>query len=167
MRVPCIVRWPDKIAADIKSDAITTTMDLLPTFAHLANIALPTRPEIDGYDIWPILSTTNARTPYHAFYYYHRDQLHAVRAGKWKLHLALCSKQVDLQGKSQEINTKLFNLDTDIGETTNVATQHPKVVARLTSLAEQAQRTLGEGNKRGTGQRNVGRFENPLPQQLP
>ncbi|NOY42175.1 MAG: sulfatase [Planctomycetes bacterium] len=168
MRVPCIVRWPGKIAADKKSDAITTTMDLLPTFARLANITLLATREIDGYDIWPILTATpDAQTPYQALYYYHRDQLHAVRSGKWKLHLALPTKQVDLQGKTRTSETRLYDLDTDIGETTNVADSHPKVVQRLTQLAEQGRHTLGDGNQQGTGQRRVGRVKNPQPLELP
>jgi len=167
MRVPCIVRWPEKIPADTKSDAITTTMDLLPTFARLANIKLPTSQIIDGHDIWPILTTANAQTPYEALYYYHRDQLHAVRSGKWKLHLTLPQKQVDLQGKSKASIAKLYDLNADIGETTSVADKHPEVLAQLEKLAEKARQDLGDGQHRGSGQRNVGRVENPQPQQLP
>ena len=166
MRVPCIVRWPDNISADTKSDAVTTTMDLLPTFARLANIKLPTSLVIDGYDIWPILSSADAQTPYEALYYYHRDQLHAVRSGKWKLHLALPQKQIDLQGKSKVSAARLYDLDADVGESTSLTDKHPEVVARLVKLAEKARQDLGDGKFQGSGQRKVGRAENPLPQQL-
>ncbi|HEU5115934.1 MAG TPA: sulfatase, partial [Isosphaeraceae bacterium] len=89
MRVPCIARWPGRIPAGKSSDQLTTSMDLLPTFARLANVDLdPDRP-IDGHDITPILTAKpEARSPYDAFYYYAADRLDAVRSGRWKLFLA-------------------------------------------------------------------------------
>jgi arylsulfatase A-like enzyme len=41
-RVPTIFWWPGKIPAGTVSDELATTMDLLPTFAHLAGTTAPT-----------------------------------------------------------------------------------------------------------------------------
>ena len=56
MRVPCVVRWPGRIPAGTSSDAITSTLDVLPTLAHLAGANPPADRKIDGKNIWPILS---------------------------------------------------------------------------------------------------------------
>ena len=57
----------------------------------------------------------------------------------------------------QQIDESLFNLETDVGETTNVAQQHPQVVARLKALAEQIRGDLGEGRQAGPGRRPLRR----------
>ncbi len=52
MRMPGPMRWPGKIPAGRTTDALCSTMDLLPTFAKLAETPLPPR-AIDGHDIRP------------------------------------------------------------------------------------------------------------------
>ncbi|HUT13404.1 MAG TPA: arylsulfatase, partial [Thermoguttaceae bacterium] len=104
--------------------------------------------KLDGEDIWPILAgEPGAKSPHDVFYYYRGLNLQAVRSGPWKLHLA-----------SQE----LYNLETDIGESTNVAAGNPDVVGRLQELAGQMQNDLGlEGI--GPGCRPLGKVDAAQP----
>ena len=81
MRVPCIVRWPGKIPAGSSSDALTSTIDVLPTLASLAGGSVPVDKVIDGKNIWSILNGQTSSDPREAFYYYQMDQLQAVRSG--------------------------------------------------------------------------------------
>ena len=118
MREPAVMRWPGQIPAGRVSDRLMTTMDLYPTIAHLAGAQVPTDRIIDGKDIWPVLNADEP-SPHRAFFYHRNDNLMAVRSGKWKLHLA------------DEKPSALYNLQADIGETTNVITAHPDVVHRL------------------------------------
>lgn len=165
MRVPCVVRWPQKVPVGTSCDEICSLMDLLPTFAKLAGAVLPTDRKIDGHDIWPLLSgEPTAKTPYDAFYYYYVDQLQAVRAGKWKLHLGLPQRRTNLNDATARSAPKLFDLNTDLAESRNVVEDHPEVVARLTQLAEAARADLGDGAIRGHGERPVGRVDKPHPQ---
>jgi arylsulfatase A-like enzyme len=63
------------------------TIDLLPTLCKLAGAALPKHP-IDGKDIAPALfGEMSAKCPHEAYFFFAGDELHAVRSGKWKLHL--------------------------------------------------------------------------------
>ena len=64
----------------------------------------------------------DAATPHEAFFYHGGNQLKAVRSGNWKLHTN--------QGKP----TQLYNLETDIGETTNLIAKHPEIAEELRSL---------------------------------
>lgn len=165
MRVPCVVRWPEQIPAGTSCDQIATTMDLLPTFARLAGVAPPQERIIDGRDVWPVLSgQAGAKSPHEAFYYYYMDQLQAVRSGQWKLHLPLEAKRANLTGGTTPAPAELYDLDADIGESKNVATDHPDVVKRLLGLAQAAREDLGDGARMGTNQRPVGRVTDPKPQ---
>jgi arylsulfatase A-like enzyme len=122
-------------------------IDVLPTLLGLAGGTLPTDNRSDGQDIWPLLAGRTRQSPHPALYYFKGNRLEAVRAGEWKLRIA---------------GDQLFNLDRDIGEKTNVATQAPQVVARLKKLIEQMDADLGL-EKKGPGVRQPGRVDNPQP----
>jgi len=154
-RVCCVVRWPGHIPAGATCDELTTSMDLLPTFARLAGGTVPADRAIDGQDIWSLLSgQPGARSPHEVFFYYRMDTLECVRAGKWKLRVAMTRRK-----STEPFVPQLFDLSEDIGETTDVAGAHPEVVSRLQALAEQARRDLGDGDSAGTGQREAGFVE--------
>jgi arylsulfatase A-like enzyme len=162
MREPCVMRWPGRIPAGRKCDELASTLDLLPTLARLAGTKAPDDRIIDGKDIWPLMAgEKDAKSPHEAFYYYRMDQLQAVRSGKWKLHL-----EYDITRRKQKGTTKaplkLYDLKADIGETTNVAADHPNVLERLLALAERAREDLGDGNRKGN-QREAGLVVTPKP----
>ncbi|MHC4638533.1 MAG: sulfatase family protein [Planctomycetota bacterium] len=165
MREPCVVRWPGKVSAGTSCDELTSTIDLLPTFALLAGTTPPENTIIDGKDIRPILfGKANAKSPHEAFYYYQVDQLQAVRSGKWKLHLPLETKRMRKLGKP-EMNSpvKLYDLNADIAEKNNIADKHPDIVKKLLALAEKARADLGDVNREGQNQRPAGFVKNPVP----
>ncbi|WP_417749355.1 sulfatase [Rosistilla oblonga] len=170
-RVPTIVWQPGKVPAGSVCEELATTMDLLPTFAKLAGGAPPTDRKIDGHDIAPLLyGEAGATTPYKAFYYYHQDQLHAVRSGEWKLFLpeAKVSGHPHFSRKLPP-QPLLFNVVTDIGCDKNVAAEHPEIVARLSQLADEARADLGDLGVAGAGQRQRGELAEgvePVPQLL-
>jgi len=164
MRVPCVVRWPAKIPAGSSSGEITTTMDLLPTFANLAGAKLRDDRPIDGKDITPILlGAKDAKSPHEAFFYYQMDQLQAVRSDKWKLFVEMESKKRNWGKPEGESPLKLFDLSTDIHEDHNVAAENPKVVERLLGLVAKARTDLGDGKAAGKGQREAGWVDTPAP----
>ena len=166
-RVPCIVRWPGKIPAGTVSDELCTTMDLLPTFAHLAGTRPPGDRMIDGHDIRPLLfGGPEAKSPYEAFFYYYMDQLQAVRSGHWKLYLPLESKWYNFRRDGKPATAELYDLNNDLQETKNLAEAKPEVVERLLAYAETARADLGDANRPGTGQRDPGWVDDPKPQRL-
>lgn len=144
MREPTVARWPGQIPAGTVSSELMTTMDLLPTFARLAGADIPADRVIDGKDIWPALAG-KAQSPHEAFFYFSRSELKAVRSGKWKLHLK--------DGKPEA----LYNLDTDIGESRNVISQHKSLSQRLFAHGQSMQADIA------THKRPAGHVENPKP----
>ncbi len=148
IRVCTIAWWPGRVHGDTTTEFITSHMDWLPTFAALADAKLPEGRKIDGKDISPLLLAKKGAKAHDVFYYYHGFNLQAVRSGPWKLHLA---------------KAELYNLETDIGEAKNAATEHPDQVARLTALAETMKADLGDKTKDFPGVRPLGQVANPLP----
>lgn len=167
-RVPTIVWQPGKVPAGTVCDELATTMDLLPTFAKLAGGKSPKDRIIDGHDIAPLLfGEANAKTPYEAFYYYHLDQLQAVRSGPWKLFLPIEPiKSHPHFKKGQEHEAMLFNIEEDLASEKNVAAEHPEIVSKLMKMAKKARGDLGDHGKRGAGQRPAGKVANPVAQVL-
>ena len=168
MRVPCVVRWPGSIPAGTVCRELATTMDLLPTFARLAGAEPPSDHIIDGKDIWALMSgEAGATSPHEAFFYYHTDQLQAVRSGKWKLYLPLESKRAQRRADATPGPARLYDLVADVSEEKNVVADHPDVVERLMAHAERAREDLGDMRREGKNQRPAGWENNPTPRTLP
>ena len=156
-RVPFIARWPGEIPAGKTSDAIVTTMDLLPTFAGLAGQSLPADLMIDGKDLLPLLTGVTPESPHDYYYYYCYTGLHGVRDARWKLVLPrkATPKWMGWWARMMdEVKTiELYDLKADIGETVNVVAQHPEIVDRLMKQVEQTRAELGDAGTIGSGAR--------------
>ncbi len=87
VRVPCVIRWPGKVPAGRVCDAPLMTIDLLPTFVRLTGAELPAA-IIDGRDATDLLfGELDAAWAERPLLFYTGNELHAVRQGRWKLHL--------------------------------------------------------------------------------
>ena len=154
-RVPTVMRWPGQIPAGTTCDELAATIDLLPTVAKLIDAEVPTERTIDGKNIWPLMNgAVEAKSPHDVFYCYFDRALHAVRDRRWKLHLphpyrTLAGKPGGKDGRPAQYaqaktGIELYDLQNDVGETTNIATEHPEIVARLMKHAETARAALGD-----------------------
>ena len=157
-RVCFLARWPGRVPAGTESDALAISVDILPTFAALAGAATPADRVIDGKDIRPVLLDEEpGPTPHIAYYYYFMTHLNAVRSGRWKLHVARMGGRYPDYEPNPVL--ELYDLHSDIGETTDVAAGFPQVVERLQSLAELARVDLGDGKRAGKNVRAPGLVE--------
>lgn len=162
VRVPTIARWPGRIPAGTASDAVCGTIDLLPTFVTLAGGTVPSEPVIDGRDISGLLTGTATGSPREAHYYFRGDALAAVRQGRWKLAIARQQEGLGRTANSAPASPeapRLYDLEQDVGETTDVAAAQPEVVDRLRRLALAMQAELGD--QAAPGRRPAGRVEHP------
>ncbi len=170
-REPTVMWWPGKIPAGSVCREPAMTIDILPTIAHLVGAKLPDH-KIDGKNIWPLIAgEPGAKSPHEALFFYWGRELQAVRMGKWKLHFphkyrTLGGRPGGTGGKpvpyeQAKIGLSLFDLENDIGETTNVADQHPDIVARIEKLADQMRAALGDSRtkQKGSETREPGRLE--------
>ncbi|MEM9283492.1 MAG: sulfatase-like hydrolase/transferase [Verrucomicrobiota bacterium] len=132
IRVPCLMRWPDRIPAGSTNREITGIIDMLPTFCALAGAEVPTDRVIDGKNIVAYLIDEELETPIHDSFIVPGA---AIRQGDWKLLVKGQkpggSGTKGMQGRLPAEAGSLFNLKEDLGETNNVAAQHPEVVQQL------------------------------------
>lgn len=170
VREPGIFRWPGHIPPGRECAEPAMTIDLLPTIAKLAGAPVPSDRIIDGKDIWPLLAgDAGAKSPHEVLYFYWGRELHAVRAGNWKLHLPHPYRTLDGPGANGKdgkqapanIELSLFDLEADVGEMNNVAADHSDVVARLQAYAEQARQDLGDTltKREGKNVRPAGQYQ--------
>jgi arylsulfatase A len=162
VRVPALAWWPGRIAPGSVCDAVAGTIDVLPTCLKIAGAEVPAHPVIDGRDLSPLLFGQSKDTQREAHYYFSSYNLQAVRQGPWKLALmpqgnARTKGQVEDDAK---INPRLYNLDQEIDERSNLAAQRPDIVAKLTALAEKM--TAGIGGNEPKSRRPPGEVENPV-----
>jgi arylsulfatase A-like enzyme len=169
IRVPFVARWPGRIPAGARTSIPAMTIDLLPTLAGLAGATISTDRIIDGRDLWPVLSgRKNAAAPHDALYFYWGQELHAVRRGKWKLHLPHPYQSLDAAGSDglpgkyvrRDIELSLYDLEADPREARNLAAGNPAVVAELMKYVERAREDLGDTlvNRTGKNVRPAGKI---------
>ncbi|MFV0555196.1 MAG: sulfatase [Mangrovibacterium sp.] len=146
-RSATIIKYPAKLAGNKESTQAIMTIDLMPTLCHLTNVPLP-ESEIDGQNVWDIISgKANAVNP-HEYYAFTTDkEFQAIMSpdGKWKLHfphgyrtMTEITGKGGLPGKYRqtEIELSLFDMVGDPYETTNVAESNPEIVSNLLKLAD-------------------------------
>lgn len=166
MRVPGIFWWPETLVPRKLEHAMATTMDILPTFAHLLGTELPNSRKLDGHNILPLLLGETSESPYESFYYYQLEQLQAIRKGPWKLHLPLDSMYGNFH-RAEIIGGRplaLYNLHTDLAETQNLAVEHPDIVKMLLDEAEAARISLGDFGREGKELRRAAIAKQPVAQ---
>ena len=170
VREPTLMRWPGHIPAGRVCDAPMMTIDMLPTVAHLIGAKLPPN-KIDGLDITQVITGKSDKSPHDVLYfYYHKNDLEALRSGNWKLELARTYRS--LNGRPGGKNGRpvrydylkipqpeLYELGADPGEHHDVAAEHPGVLKQLLAAADRMRAQLGDGltKQQGTERREPGR----------
>jgi len=132
IRVPMLARWRGRIKAGGTSDHISAFWDFLPTACELAGIDAPKG--IDGISYLPALLGRGGEQKRHEYLYwefYAYGGKRAARMGKWK------AIQRNLR-KSDDGPIRLYDLEADIGEKTDLAARHPEIVERARRIFKEA-----------------------------
>ena len=138
IRVPMIVHWPGVTTRGAVCREPVTVMDLLPTLLGAAGIELADDVTLDGLNLTSLLKDTSAKLDREALhfhyphYYSTTTPVSAVRSRDWKLLEYYEDKRVEL-----------FNLKEDLGETTDLANQHPERTAQLRKQLQHWRKKVG------------------------
>jgi len=156
LKVPCIISWPGHIRPGMVCNKLFTTMDVLPTLVDICGADKPVK-KIDGVDFKEVLLGNTDSNPRDEFaYYYDRNNLKAIRKGQWKLVFPARSQTYGppatiggdrYPGKYAAVDVPLglYDLSTDPGEDRDVKDKYPELVSRLTKIADNYRRELGDG----------------------
>lgn len=135
IRVPMIARWPGKIAAGSTSELPSALWDVLPTIAEIAGVEPPAR--IDGISFAPTLLGQADRQRRHEYLYWEFPGYggqQAVRMGDWKA----VRQEMLRRGNPDPLRIQLYHLRDDLGESRDLAAEHPDVVARMGEIIQAA-----------------------------
>uniref|UniRef100_UPI00398363CB sulfatase-like hydrolase/transferase n=1 Tax=Phenylobacterium sp. TaxID=1871053 RepID=UPI00398363CB len=153
VRVPYIVTWPGAIPGGKVDDRQVSSLDIVPTAAALAGARLANGS--DGVNLMPYLVGGDKRTP-NPTLYWRAGPNFAIRDGQWKMWKAnkappgaepSGSARVTPDGTHARVSehgqhVMLYDLKADLGETTNVASRRPEVVAGLQAKLDAWNATL-------------------------
>ena len=152
IRAPSMAHWPGTIKAGTISALPSAQYDILATVCDLLGQPVPA--QNTGISLLPTLTGKGTQQPREYLYWEHpqspkRDQ--AVRIGKWK------GVKLGWKVKTPQ-KLQLFDLEKDIGETKNIAAQHPDIVKRMEEIMVEAHQPLtanqgkaGKEGKKGAG----------------
>jgi arylsulfatase A len=161
-RVPCIMRWPGKIAAGTTCEGIASSIDFFATLADLAGAPLPADRKLDSISLAETL-LEGKPTRRNVFAYYRGPNLEALRKGDWKLHF--WKTEWAEKGAGKPVPPELYNLREDVGETDNVYAKHPGIVAEIEAEADAFRQAFGDRrlDRVGTEIREAGLCGHPKP----
>ena len=153
-RMPFLVRWPGKVQAGSVSDQLISFTDVMATLATIAGVSLPEDAGPDSFDFSPVLldpsagssaatssqGASSSQGTRSALALRSANKTMTIRQGPWKLITALgsggFSKPRRIQPEPNGPTGQLYDLSRDKGETTNLYSTHPEIVARLTETLQ-------------------------------
>ena len=124
IRTPMLVWGPGNVPPGTVSTVAWSFADVLPTLADAAGATPP--PDIDGVSVLPtLLGQEQPELVDRPIYFELHEGLfqQAIRRGKWKA-----------VRRDPPSSTELYDLSVDIGESNNIASQHPDIVEEMEAL---------------------------------
>ncbi len=151
LRVPFLLRWPERVASGGVVDDPATGIDVFPTVLDALGLPAPDDRVLDGASLLPLL-VRGGPPPHEAIYYYQLGVLRAVRSGRFKYHdrhRVFFGNPMDWPwGPMKARGPWLFDLASDPDESYDVSARHPDVARRLRELMAARDREMAE-NPRG------------------
>lgn len=148
-RVPAIFHWKNKIKPRVNSTFIVNT-DVYATIATLTGSTVKNGEAIDSHDISGVLLEGEKSTRTKHIFYHHQPM--AYRNAAFKVHFFTRERTRDPETGKGEPPVKhdpplLFNLEEDISESKNIASDYPELVERLTKEFEAAKAAMKNWEK--------------------
>lgn len=157
-RVPFIVRWPGKIQPGSTSNQITSLCDVFMTAAEILGVKVPDNAAEDSFSLLPVLLgiDSDPLRPYLLQQAFSGAKNMAIRRGQWKYLTHKGSGGNDYE-KNAELKPyalpdtaptakgQLYDLESDPGETKNLAMKYPDIVEELEAILQES---LASGRSR-------------------
>jgi arylsulfatase len=142
LRVPLIMRWPNKIPAGKVTNEIIHVVDLFPTLAEIASLEIPKDRIIDGQDQSAFLLGQQEKSNREGFVYFIKTELRAAKWRDWKMHFVW---EVEPNAGANHLETPyLFNIVQDPKEESDVNTTQGWVRGPIRKMVINFQNSLKE-----------------------
>ncbi len=141
IRIPLIINYPPKIKGKQSRHHMVSAMDILPTIMETVEGSIPGN--LDGKSLWPLIN--NHKKIHDTLIWSNGRESWVVRQGKWKLahNIGWVHNTYILEGGVAKPRDEkyaypdgvlLFDLEKDISETINLASNNPEKVSELTEI---------------------------------
>lgn len=132
MREPTVFWWPGTAKPGVVRD-MGSTLDLLPTLAALTGSRKPTDRILDGFDLSGVIRGESS-SPRDEMFYYHGEEVYAVRKGPYKAHFKTKTSYVGQKEAKVHDPPLLFHIEHDPSEKYNIASDHPDILEQMKKL---------------------------------
>ena len=140
LRVPLIVRWPNKVPANKVTNEIVHVVDIFPTLANLCGAKIPTDRPIDGVDQSGFWLGSAEKSMREGFVYYIKTEMRAAKWRDWKMHFVW---EIEPNAGANHLETPyLFNLVQDPKEESDVNTTQGWVRGPIRKMIKSFQDSL-------------------------
>jgi arylsulfatase A-like enzyme len=139
IRVPFIIRWPDRLKAGRRIEQIASHIDILPTLLDAAGQKMPEQPVIDGKSLLPLLDGEEQSWKDRMLFV----QCHRGLDPQRYQNCAVITQDFKMVGYPNTFNERylqisllnpyleLYDLQNDPGETSNIAEKQPETLRFL------------------------------------
>ncbi len=135
LRVPCILRWPNRIEAGRVSDEIVSILDFYATFAALAGAVVPDDRPIDSLDQSAFFTGESSSARDHVLCFI-GDTLAALKWRQFKLHYLEYGIEPGRRYKLELTNPQLFNVAADPKEQWDILEPNTWIVQPASKLVK-------------------------------
>jgi arylsulfatase A-like enzyme len=145
-RVPFIVRFPGRVKRGV-SDALVSQIDLLASFANFTGQKLAAGDAPDSQNVLPALLGRSRVGRQHLV---EQANALALRLAAWKYIEPGRAPKLQVNTNTEtgaDAAPQLYNLAVDLGETKNVAAEHPDKVKQMAALLQQIRQKGGQAGR--------------------
>ena len=149
VREPFIAWMPGRIPKGRVSGGLGSMLDVTPTVAKLCGVAGSSKPT-DGLDAWPLLTGAVDHIEREPLLYFDDVHLQCARWGRWKLHVSRYNRRGYSPAPKEGLKNlllpkpELYDLDTDLDESYDVADMHADIVSQMMGKIEAEMKTFPE-----------------------
>ncbi len=137
VRVPCIMKWPGKIAAGTTTDQVACSIDLFPTIWDAVSRGRAAEPKLDGVSLVPLFRGERL-APRSIFWHYPHYANQGSRPGGAVRH-----GDYKLIEYYEDGRRELFNIKKDRSESRNLAREQPEIVTKLAAELDTWRKDVG------------------------
>lgn len=146
IKLPLFVTWPSRLLPGKKCEQIVSHIDVFPTVLEMCGVASPHNRHLDGRSLLPLMENRAADWPDRTLFfqqsrpdranrrYSDEPRLFVNCAARGQKYKAVMTSEEPGGTYFQAVDfkhTRLYDIENDPGETTDISKSHPDIVQRL------------------------------------
>jgi arylsulfatase A-like enzyme len=146
IKLPLFIMWPSHLSPGKKCEQIASHIDVFPTVLEMCGVAIPRDRHLDGRSLLPLMEGSVADWPDRTLFFQQSRPDRAARrygdeprlfincAAREQKYKAVMTSEEPGETYFQPVdfkNTRLYDIESDPGETMDISHSHPDIVRKL------------------------------------